>query len=399
MQRTNAVFAGLGTSVFETMSRLAREHQAINLGQGFPDDRGEADVLAKAAEALLTGWNQYPPMLGLPELRRAVAAHDRDFYGLEVDWEREVMVTSGATEALTAALLGLVEPGDEVVLFAPAYDSYAPMLRRAGAVPRWVNLYPPDWSFDRAALARAFSPRTKLVLLNNPLNPAAKVFTRAELELIAEFVDGADAYAVCDEVYEHIVFDGRVHVPLITLPGMRERCLKIGSAGKTFSLTGWKVGYVTAAPPLIAAAAKAPQFIVFTPPPHLQAAVAHGLAKPTAYFTGLAAEMQRRRDRLAEGLAALGMPGLPCQGTYFLNIDRRAVPLGWNDVADDVAFCERLIRDVGVAAIPLSAFYEEAPARDFVRFCFAKQDDVLDAAVARLGRAAGREPAAPGSRS
>ncbi len=328
-----------------------------------------------------------------------MAAHDARFYGLEVDWEREVMVTSGATEALTAALLGLIEPGDEVVLFAPAYDSYAPMLRRAGATPRWINLYPPDWSFDRAALARAFSSRTKLLLLNNPLNPAAKVFSRAELELLAEFVDGADAYAVCDEVYEHLVFDGRVHVPLITLPGMRERCLKIGSAGKTFSLTGWKVGYITAAPPLVAAAAKAHQFIVFTTPPNLQAAVARGLAKPDSYFTGLAAEMQRRRARLADGLAAIGVPSLPCQGTYFLTIDRRAVPLGWNDVADDVAFCTRLIAEAGVAAIPLSAFYAEAPATDFVRFCFAKQDAVLDGAVERLAHAAGREPSPAAGRA
>jgi aspartate/methionine/tyrosine aminotransferase len=390
MKAANSVFAGLGTSVFEIMSRLAREHQAINLGQGFPDDRGEADVLAKAADALLTGWNQYPPMLGIPELRQAVAEHERRFYGLAVDWEREVMVTSGATEALTASLLGLLEPGDEVVLFAPAYDSYAPMLRRAGAVPRWVNLYPPDWRFDRKDLARAFSPRTKALLLNNPLNPAAKVFDRDELAVIAELVEGADAYAICDEVYEHLVFDGRAHQPLIAMPGMRERCLKIGSAGKTFSLTGWKVGYVTAAPALLAAVAKAHQFIVFTTPPNLQAAVAHGLAKPDAYFTGLAAEMQRRRGRLADGLAGLGIPSLPCQGTYFLNIDRRQVPFGWNDVADDVAFCTRLIKQVGVAAIPLSAFYAERPATDIVRLCFAKQDAVLDGALQRLAGAAGR---------
>lgn len=381
---TNQVFAGLGTSVFEMMSRLARQHGAVNLGQGFPDDRGAPDVLAKAADALVNGWNQYPPMLGLPELRRAVAAHDQRFYGLEVDWEREVMVTSGATEALTAAILGLVEPGDEVVLFAPSYDAYAPMLRRAGAVPRYVNLYPPDWSFDRADLARVFSSRTKAVLLNNPLNPAAKVFTEAELELLAEFVDGADAYVICDEVYEHLVFDGRRHIPFITLPGMRQRCLKIGSAGKTFSLTGWKVGYVTAGPDLLAAVAKAHQFIVFTTPPNLQAAVAYGLEKPDSYFHDLTAEMERRRGRLAEGLTRLGIAALPCQGTYFLNVDSRTVRLGGEPPADDVAFCTRLIEEVGVAAIPLSAFYADAPAADFVRFCFAKQDEVLDDAVAKL---------------
>jgi aspartate/methionine/tyrosine aminotransferase len=227
------------------------------------------------------------------------------------------------------------------------------------------------------------------VLLNNPLNPAAKAFSRTELELLAEFIDGADAYAICDEVYEHLVFDGRAHVPLISLPGMRERCLKIGSAGKTFSLTGWKVGYITAAPALIAAAAKAHQFIVFTTPPNLQAAVAYGLAKPDIHFSALAAEMQRRRGRLADGLDRIGIPSLRCEGTYFLNIDRRAVPFRWNDVPDDVAFCTRLIEEVGVAAIPLSAFYAEAPTSDYIRFCFAKQDSVLDGAVERIGRAAG----------
>ena len=387
MRQTNPIFGELGTSVFETMSRLARQHEAINLGQGFPDDRGAPDVLARAADALLTGWNQYPPMLGLPELRRAVAEHEQRFYGLTVDWEREVMVTSGATEALTAALLGLIEPGDEVVLFAPAYDAYAPMVRRAGATPRWVNLYPPDWSFDRRALAAAFSPRTKAVLRNNPLNPAAKVFTPDELALVAEFVDGADAYAICDEVYEHLVFDGRQHLPLITLPGMRERCLKIGSAGKTFSLTGWKVGYITAAPGPLAAVAKAHQFIVFTTPPNLQAAVAYGLAKADDYFSGLTGEMERRRGKLADGLGRLGIPALPCQGTYFLNVDRRAMRLGWNDVGDDVAFCMKLAADAGVAAIPLSAFYADEPDRNHVRFCFAKQDAVLAAALDRRGRA------------
>ncbi|NNG04912.1 MAG: aminotransferase, partial [Inquilinus sp.] len=321
MKPQNTVFAGVGTTVFEVMSRLAREHDAINLGQGFPDGNGPEDVRKTAAEALLTGWNQYPPMLGLPELRRAVADHGRRFYDLEVDPEREVLVTSGATEALAACLFGLIEPGDEVVLFQPLYDSYAPIVRRAGGVPRYVTLRPPAWSFDRADLERAFSPRTKLVLLNDPLNPAAKVFDRAELELLAEFVEGSDAYAVCDEVYEHIVFDGRPHIPLMTLPGMRERCLKIGSAGKTFSLTGWKVGYVTAAPDLLAPVAKAHQFLVFTTPPNLQSAVAYGLAKDDGYFAGLAAEMQGKRDRLAAGLAAAGFAVLPCQGTYFVNID------------------------------------------------------------------------------
>ena len=380
MKPANALFAQTGTTVFEVMSRLAMRHDAINLGQGFPDGRGPEDVLQAAADAVTTGWNQYPPMLGIPPLRQAVAEHGRRFYGLEVDWQREVMVTSGATEALAACLLGLIEPGDEVVLFQPLYDCYAPMVRRAGGVPKFVSLAPPDWSFDRGDLERAFSPRTKLVLLNNPLNPAAKVFGREELEMIAEFVEGADAYAVCDEVYEHIVFDERPHIPLITLPSMRERCLKIGSAGKTFSLTGWKVGYVTAAPDLLAPVSKAHQFLVFTTPPNLQSAVAFGLSKEQSYFAGLAAEMQDKRDRFAGGLADIGLDVLPCAGTYFVNVDVGRT--GFE--GDDVAFCRHITESAGVAAIPASAFYQEDPLRTVARFCFAKQDSVLDQALERL---------------
>ncbi len=380
MKPANALFAKTGTTVFEVMSRLALQHDAINLGQGFPDGRGPEDVLQAAADALLTGWNQYPPMMGIPELRQAVAEHGRRFYGLEVDWQREVMVTSGATEALAACLLGLIEPGDEVVLFQPLYDCYAPMVRRAGGVPKYVSLAPPDWRFDRADLERAFSPRTKLVLLNNPLNPAAKVFSREELTLIAEFIEGADAYAVCDEVYEHIVFDGRPHIPLITLPGMRDRCLKIGSAGKTFSLTGWKVGYITAAPDLLAPVSKAHQFLVFTTPPNLQSAVAFGLSKEETYFAGLSAEMQAKRDRLATGLQEIGLSVLPCAGTYFVNVDVREA--GFD--GDDVAFCRHITESAGVAAIPTSAFYREDPLNTVVRFCFSKQDSILDEAIARL---------------
>ncbi|KGM35941.1 aminotransferase [Inquilinus limosus] len=382
MKPGNAIFSGLGTTVFEVMSRLARQHSAVNLGQGFPDGKGPEDVLRVAATAITDGWNQYPPMLGLPELRQAVAAHEKRFYGLEVDPDSEVVVTSGATEALAAALFALIEPGDEVVLFEPLYDAYLPLVRRAGGVPKFVHLTPPDWSFDRAALARAFSPRTKAVLFNNPLNPAAKVFGAAELDLLAEFVEGADAYAICDEVYEHLVFDGRRHQPLIARPGMRERCLKIGSAGKTFSLTGWKVGYVTAAPALATLLGKAHQFLTFTTPPNLQAAVAYGLAKGDDYFDGLTAELQGKRDRFAAGLQRLGLAALPCDGTYFVNLDIGST--GFD--GDDQAFCRHLIEEVGVAAIPVSAFYAETPLPTVARFCFAKQDAVLDEALARLAK-------------
>ncbi|ALJ38098.1 aminotransferase [Azospirillum brasilense] len=362
------------------MSRLSDEHKAINLGQGFPDERGPADVLDVAAKAILEGWNQYPPMMGTPELRQALAGHGKRFYGLDIDWKTEVLVTSGATEALTASLLGLIEPGDEVVLFQPMYDSYLPIVRLAGGVPRFVSLKAPDWSFTRADLEAAFSPKTKLVLINDPLNPAAKVFSRAELELLAEFVQRFDSFAVCDEVYEHIVFDGGRHIPLMTLPGMRDRCLKIGSAGKTFSLTGWKVGYVTGAPHLLQPVAKAHQYITFTTPPNLQAAVAYGLGKDDAYFAGLAGGLQAKRDRLADGLRAVGFKVLPSAGTYFVVAD--VSPFGFD--GNDEDFCRRLTVEAGVTAIPVGAFFVQDAPRSFIRFCFSKRDEILDGAVERL---------------
>ncbi|ACJ01009.1 aminotransferase [Rhodospirillum centenum] len=380
MKPGNSVLSSYGTTIFEVMSRLAEEHRAVNLGQGFPDGGGPPEVVAEAQRYLAEGWNQYPPMMGLPALRQAVAAHAARFYGLEVDWRQEVMVTSGATEALAACLFGLLEPGDEAVLFEPLYDSYVPIIRRAGAVPRFVPLRAPDWTFSREDLAAAFGPRTKLVVLNNPLNPAAKVWSAEELAVLAEMLVAHDAVAVCDEVYEHLVFDGRRHLPLMALPGMRERTLRIGSAGKTFSLTGWKVGYVTAAPALLQPVAKAHQFLTFTTPPDLQHAVACGLGGPDTYFDGLAAEMQRRRDRLSAGLAACGFGVLPAQGTYFVTADIR--PLAGDE--DDAAFCRRMTVEAGVAAIPVSAFFEQAPPRHLIRFCFCKRDAVLDEAVARL---------------
>ena len=380
MKAGNSVLSSYGTTVFEVFSRLAAEHGSINLGQGFPDDRGPPDVLEEALRALREDSNQYPSMMGTPALRQALAGHARRFYGLEVDWQREVMVTSGATEALTACLLGLIEPGDEVVLFEPLYDSYLPIIRLAGGVPRLVTLRPPAWGFGRADLEAAFSPKTKLVLINDPLNPAAKVFSESELALIAEFVLAFDAYAICDEVYEHIVFDGRRHIPLMTLPGMRERCLKIGSAGKTFSLTGWKVGYVTAAPALLQPVAKAHQYLTFTTPPNLQSAVAFGLGKDDDYFTGLAAAMQAKRDRLAAGLERAGLSVLPSAGSYFIVADYAATGFS----GDDDAFCRHITTEAGVTAIPVGAFYAGPGDRRCVRFCFCKRDEMLDEAAARL---------------
>ncbi|KQP10486.1 aminotransferase [Methylobacterium sp. Leaf99] len=380
----NPVFATLPTTIFTVMSGLARDLGAINLGQGFPDDPGPEDVRRRAAEAVLDGDNQYPPMLGLPALRGAIAAHYRHHQALDLDPQTEVMVTSGATEALASALLSLIAPGDEVVLFAPLYDAYLPLVRQAGGVPRIVNLRPPHFGLEEEALARVFSDRTKLVVLNNPLNPSATVLSGEDLALLARFCTRHDVTAVCDEVWEHIVFDGAAHVPLMALPGMRNRTVKIGSAGKIFGLTGWKVGFVMAAPPLLRAIAGAHQFLTFTTAPCLQEAVAYGLGKSDAYFSEMRARFARSRDRLSAGLAERGFTLLQSAGTYFLNID--IAPLGFTD---DVAFCDTLVRRHGVAAIPVSAFYDADPVRHVVRLCFAKSDATLDAALDRLGDAAG----------
>ena len=375
----NPIFANIETSVFEVMSRLARETGAVNLGQGFPDDPGPEDVRRKAAEAVVEGWNQYPPMMGVPELRSAVAAHYRHWQGVDLDPDAEVMVTSGATEALAGALLALIEPGDEVVLFEPMYDAYLPLVRRAGGVPRFVTLQPPHFRLTEEALAAAFSQKTKVALFNNPLNPTATIFSDDDLALLADFCIRFDAVALCDEVWEHVVFDGRRHKPLIAVPGMRERTVKVGSAGKIFNLTGWKVGFVCAAPPLMRVLAKAHQFITFTTPPNLQAAVAYGLSKDDAHFEAMRADFARSRDRFTAGLTGLGFEVIPSQATYFLNID--IAPLG---ETDDVAFSKRLVLDHGVATIPVSALYAEGAVKNVVRFCFAKRDATLDAALERL---------------
>lgn len=376
----NPIFQGIGTSVFERMSARARAMGAINLGQGFPDDPGPEDIRKAAATAVVEGWNQYPPMMGLPELRQAVADHYLRFQGLALDPMSEVMVTSGATEALAGALLALIAPGDEVVLFQPMYDAYLPLVLRAGGVPKFVRLKPPRWGFDDADLAAAFTQRTRVVLFNNPLNPAAVAFGDESLARLARFCVKFDAIALCDEVWEHVLFDGRSHRPLMAFEGMRERTVKIGSAGKIFSMTGWKVGFVCACERILRVLARAHQFITFTTPPNLQVAVAYGLAKDDAYFAAMRVGLQRSRDRLADGLKAIGWRPLPSEGTYFLNVDV-------SDLCDDdQEFCDRLVEQFGVAAIPISAFYAADPVRTAIRLCFAKRDTTLDGALERLAR-------------
>ena len=384
MKLANSTMTALGTTVFEVMSALAREHRSVNLGQGFPDDKGPQAVRSAAAEYLMEGHNQYPPMMGIPELRQAVADHARRFQDLEVDWQSEVMVTSGATEALGDCLFGLIEPGDEVVLIEPLYDSYLPIVRRAGGVPKLVRLEPPTWRLPREELAAAFSARTKLILFNTPMNPCSKVFDREELGFIAGLCLEHDAYAVCDEVYEHIVFDDRQHVSIMGLPGMRERTVRIGSACKSFSLTAWKVGYVTAAPDLMRAIAKTHQFMTFTTPPNLQWGAAVGLRLGDDYFSTLAGDMKAKRDRLGGALQQIGFDVLPAHGTYFVTTDFR--PLGFNGTDED--FCRHITVEAGVTAVPVSAFYDQ-PARaprHFARFCFCKHDATLDDAIDRLQR-------------
>ncbi len=375
----NPIFAGLPTTIFEEMSALARAHDAVNLGQGFPDDPGPEDVRRKAAEAVIDGWNQYPPMPGLPELRQAVAAHYKAHQGIGIDPMAEVMVTSGATEAIAGALMALIAPGDEVVLFEPYYDAYLPLVLRAGGVAKFVKLAPPDWRFTAEQLAAAIGPKTRIVLINNPLNPSATVYGPAELGLLAKAIEGTNAIVVADEVWEHVVFDGRKHTSVLAVPGLRHRSVKIGSAGKIFSLTGWKVGFSVASPDILKVLMKAHQFLTFTTPPNLQSAVAYGLGKDAAHFDAMRADLQARRDHLAKGLAGAGFKTLACEGTYFINVD--LAPLG---LTDDQEFCRRLVKEARVAAIPVSAFYADGGMRSAIRFCFAKKYETLDAAVERL---------------
>lgn len=377
--------APFGTTIFATMSALAAEHGAINLGQGFPDTDGPPEVLEAAVSAIRSGLNQYPPGPGVPALLDAVAAHQERFYGIAVDPAREVLVTVGATEAIAATVLALVRPGDEVVTFEPYYDSYAATIALAGGVRRTSVLRFPDFAVDEASLRAAFSSRTRVVLLNTPHNPTGKVFTRAELELICSLAREHDAWIVTDEVYEHLVFDGVEHVPVATLPGMAERTLTISSAGKTFSTTGWKVGWVSGPAQALAAVRSVKQFLTFVGSGPFQHAVATGLGLGDDVFAGLASSLQAKRDRLVAGLRAAGMTVSVPQGAYFVIAD--VAPLG----ADDAfAFCHELPARAGVVGVPVSVFHDDASAaRTLVRFAFCKQDAVLDEACRRLAALAG----------
>ncbi len=382
----NPIYRDLPTTIFEAMSQRARERGAINLGQGFPDGPQNAAVIAAACEALQHRSNQYPPMAGLPELREAIARWYGRHQQLALGPE-EVTVTSGATEALAAAFLALIVPGDEVIIFEPAYDAYRPLIARAGGIVRPVRLTLPEGRIDRAALAAAIGPRTRLLVLNDPLNPLGTRLPDEDLAHLAAMCAAHDLLAVCDEVWEALVYDGARHRSLMDYPGMRERTVKIGSAGKIFGLTGWKVGWTCAAAPLTRVLARAHQFLTFTTPPNLQWAVAHGLAQEDAWVAATRAQHQAARDRLQDGLAALGLVTVPSAATWFVNLDLAASGIALTDAQ----FCERIVATAGVAAIPVSAFYGAVPDTRFVRFCFAKEPEVIDAALARLADAFARE--------
>ena len=375
----NPIYASLPTTIFERMSARARETGAINLGQGFPDAQGPEDVLHAAADALLNQSNQYPSMLGTAELRQAVAAHYRHHQALDLDWASEVVVTSGATEALAAAIFGLVTPGDEVLLIQPLYDAYLPLVERAGGTAKFVDLKPPHWRLDMTALEAAISARTRLLVLNNPVNPTASMWSQDDLAALAEICVRHDIVAICDEVWEHVVFENK-HIPLMAMPGMRDRTVKIGSAGKIFAVTGWKVGWMLAAPKLASVLAKAHQFLTFTTPPNLQAAVAQGLAKGDDWFQEMRQAFAHQRSRLDNGLQQAGYVTLPSRATWFLSIDLPASGIA----LDDESFAIKMLEDGGVASIPMSAFYARDPLRSIVRLCFTKHADTIDRAIERF---------------
>jgi aspartate/methionine/tyrosine aminotransferase len=370
------------TSVFERMSLLAAKHGAINLGQGFPDFGWPEEILDAGARALKEGSNQYAPSRGLPALREAVAAHYERHQGLAVTADH-VCVTSGATEALGAAILAALEPGDEVIIFTPAYDSYAPMIRRAGAMPVEVALKPPAWRIERDVIAAAVTQKTRAILFNNPHNPTGRLFGADELEAVASVAREHDLIVISDEVWEHVTLGGERFTSIASLPGMAERTIKIGSAGKIFSLTGWKVGWLIAAPQYAAVVARAHQFLTFSTAPNLQTAVAYGLSGGDHWLAPMRQRFARARDRMAEGLSAAGYAVLDSAATYFLCIDLKESGIA----IDDESFAGGAVERAGVAVVPLSAFAEQDPPRHLVRLCFGKKDETIDAGVAAMARA------------
>jgi N-succinyldiaminopimelate aminotransferase len=373
----------MGTTIFAEMSALAVTTGAVNLGQGFPDVDGPREIAEAAAAAIMEGrGNQYPPGAGIPELRQAIAAHQKRFYGFDLDPDAQVLVTAGATEAIAAALIALLEPGDEAIAFEPYYDSYAASVAMAGATRVPVTLRPPDFRPDLDALRAAISPRTRVILLNSPHNPTGVVFTPGELARVAELACSRDLLVISDEVYEHMVFDG-THLPIASLPGMAERTVTISSAAKMFSFTGWKVGWVTGSPEIVTAVRTVKQFLTYVSSGPFQYAIAQALALPDSYYASIAGDLRPKRDFFCDGLTAAGFEVYRPAGTYFITTDVR--PLGYDD---GMEFCRELPRRAGVVAIPSSVFYDNVEAgRSQVRFAFCKKHEVLAEALARLAAA------------
>jgi N-succinyldiaminopimelate aminotransferase len=376
------LYEQMETSVFERMSLAAAKHGAVNLGQGFPDFGWPPEILQAAAKAVVEGSNQYAPSRGLPALRDAVATHYARHQQLDLTAEN-ICVTSGATEALAAAILATVESGDEVILLTPAYDAYAPLIRRAGGVIREVALHPPGWRIERNALEAAINPKTRAIVFNNPHNPTGRLFDADELAAVTEIAVANDLIVISDEVWEHILLDGQSFVPIASLSGMAERTLKCGSAGKIFSLTGWKIGWLAASPALATLAARAHQFLTFASAPNLQAAVAYGLNEGDAWLEPMRERFARARDRMVQGLEQAGYSVLPSASTYFLCVDLAASGIAY----DDESFAKHAVETAGVAVVPLSPFAEQDPPRHLIRLCFAKRDETIDAGVAALARA------------
>ena len=378
----NPLYEKMPVSVFERMSLAAVKHGAVNLGQGFPDFGWPTEILDAAARALTEGSNQYAPSRGLPALRQAVADHYRRHHGLDLSAEG-ICVTSGATEALAASILATIEPGDEVIILAPAYDAYAPLVRRAGGVVREVALRAPDFRIERDALTAAVSPRTRAIIFNNPHNPLGRLFDTDELEAVAALAREHDLVVISDEVWEHLVLDGQQFVPIASLDGMADRTLKCGSAGKIFSLTGWKIGWIAGNPARVSVASRAHQFLTFATAPNLQAAVAFGLSEGDAWLAPMRASFARARDRMADGLQAAGFVVLPSDSTYFQVVDLAASGITMNDEE----FAAMAVERAGVAVVPLSSFYEQDAPGHLVRICFAKRDETIDAGIAAMARA------------
>jgi N-succinyldiaminopimelate aminotransferase len=377
--------AGFGTTVFVEINNLARQHNAVNLGQGAPDFDGPPEVLAAAVEAVNGALNQYAPGIGMPAARAAIAKHSERFYGQKLNPETEVLVTTGATEGVFAAVLGLTDPGDEAIVFEPVYDTYVPNLVMAGVTPRYVPLRGDNWQFDPDELAKAFNSRTRAIIVNTPHNPTGKVFSRAELRVIAELCQKHDVVAITDEVYEHILYDDALHTRLATLPGMAERTLTISSLGKTFSVTGWKIGWAIGPAELVNAVNQAHQFITYAVASPLQAAAAAALNLPFNFFENLQSSYQSRRDRMVDVLQRAGFKVFKPAGSFFVMIDWRGVAPA--HVRDDMQFADWLIRDVGVACIPASPFYQECDkhmGQHFARFAMCKKDETLAEAAKRL---------------